>query len=249
MERIHSRISQRIRRWRYDKFTKSIHRKNDFGKFDKFNLAEKGASGYFSQCGQDKLIAETLFPGVQRGIFVDIGAHDGITFSNTYFLEKMLRWHGLAIEPNPVVYKRLKKNRACKTLNCCVAANSGKYKFRMISGYAEMLSGLVQSYDPTHLTRIGRELEYYGGDIEDIYVRGFSINDLLEDQGLQQVHYLSIDVEGAELEILQALDTNRFDINVIGVENNYKDFRIPKIMKQIGYKFHSIVGDEFYVKQ
>ena len=54
-------------------------------------------------CGQDTLIAELL--GSKRdGVFIDIGANDGVTISNTYFLEKELGWSGVAIEPIPSIF-------------------------------------------------------------------------------------------------------------------------------------------------
>ena len=43
---------------------------------------------YKSQYGQDKYIIENVFKGMNHGCFIDLGAHDGITFSNTYVLEK-----------------------------------------------------------------------------------------------------------------------------------------------------------------
>ena len=118
-----------------------------------FPLEQLKAEGYFSQSGQDKWIVEKLFAGKQKGTFVDIGANDGITFSNTYFLEKM-GWNGLAVEPIPSAYEKLVKNRKCITVNCCIAPKTGKERFRVITGYSEMLSGLIDEYDPRHLARI-----------------------------------------------------------------------------------------------
>jgi len=86
--------------------------------------------GYYGQCGQDKLIIETLFPGKTNGVFVDIGANDGVTFSNTYLLEK-LGWSGLVIEPIPSIYEQLSTIRECITVSGCVSAVSGKETFRL----------------------------------------------------------------------------------------------------------------------
>lgn len=96
--------------------------------------------------------------------------------------------------------------------------------------------------------RIGRELQIHGGSSHDISIQGLPISNLLASHGVHQIHYLSIDIEGGELEILNSLATDRFDVLVIGVENNYRNFRIPRLLKRRGYKFHSIAGDEFYVK-
>jgi hypothetical protein len=45
------------------------------------------------------------------GMFIDVGAHDGEQFSNTYLLETRLGWGGICIEPNPDSFRELEKNR------------------------------------------------------------------------------------------------------------------------------------------
>lgn len=198
--------------------------------------------GYYSQYGQDKWVIEELIPNKKNGVFVDIGAHDGIAYSNTYVLENKYNWNGLAVEPIPDVYRKLKSTRQCNTLNACVAEKTGKRKFRINTGYNEMLSGLVNEYHSEHLERIGED------KYQEIEVDCISFNDLLKEYKINTVDYLNIDVEGAEFSILSNINFNLFNIRVIGVENNYADFRIPKLLVKNGYEMHSIIGDdEFYV--
>lgn len=210
-----------------------------------YQLQELRAEGYCSQAGQDKWIIEKLFPGREKGTFVDIGANDGITFSNTYLLEKM-GWNGLAVEPIPSVYEELARNRQCITVGGCIAPKTGKGLFRHITGYPQMLSGLVNDYDPRHIERINRELDSHGGEYKDIEISCYNFNELLEDNGIFQVDYLSIDVEGAEYSILNSIDFDRIHISVISVENNYSDSGFPRLLIRKGFEFHSIVGDDFY---
>ncbi len=204
--------------------------------------------GYSSQCGQDKWLAEIFYPGLRHGVFVDIGAHDGVSFSNTLFLESRLDWTGLAIEPLPDVFQKLTANRMCTKVNGCISAQSGYAKFRKITGYSEMLSGLVDHYDPRHQDRIIKELREHGGNFEEISVRCYRLNDLLDEHGIHDVHYMNIDVEGAEYDILRSIDFQSHNIHICGIENNYRDHRIPKFMKRMGYQMVAVVGDEFYVK-
>jgi len=200
------------------------------------------ADGYFSQYGQDKWVIEEILPNKKEGVFVDIGAHDGMAYSNTYILESNYNWSGLAVEPIPEVYDKLKSTRNCHTVNACVAESTGKRVFRINTGYNEMLSGLVNEYHPQHLERISED------EFREVEVSCFSFNDLLKKFEINSVDYLNIDVEGAEYSILSNIDFNLFRIKVIGVENNYGDYRIPKLLKKNGYKMHSIIGDdEFYV--
>ena len=204
--------------------------------------------GYFSQYGQDKWVVETLLPNKRNGVFVDIGANDGVTLSNTYYLEKHLAWTGIAIEPIPAVFAKLAANRTCGVIEGCVGNPPGKRKFRSVTGYAEMLSGLSNEYDPRHEDRIRREVSAKGGDIQEIEVECFDFNTLLSDHGLKAVDYLTIDVEGGEWPIIKSIDFSRFDIRVIGVENNYHDGRVRDYLVQKGYRLHSVVGDDFFVR-
>jgi FkbM family methyltransferase len=206
------------------------------------------ASGFHSQYGQDKWVAESLLPDVLNGTFVDIGAHDGITYSNTYYLEQVRGWTGIAVEPHPAVYKMLRENRNCRTVNACVGARSGTKIFLAISGYCEMLSGVMDEYHPDHLARIDAEISRHGGSRTTYEIECLTLNDIFGTYGVREIDYMTIDVEGSELSILQAIDWTRVRIKVIGVENNYQDFRIPRLLISQGYKFHSILGvDEFYV--
>ena len=65
---------------------------------------------YYSQIGQDKFVNE-FFKGKLNGVFVDIGAHDGESGSNSLFLEKHRNWSGICIEPGPAEYKKLEESR------------------------------------------------------------------------------------------------------------------------------------------
>ncbi|MCH8245849.1 MAG: FkbM family methyltransferase [Bacteroidetes bacterium] len=129
-----------------------------------------------------------------------------------------------------------------------LAGIAGCTEIMEISGYAERLSGIVENYDVRHLKRIELELDQHGGRRRMIEVPCQTLNELLESHNISTVEYLDIDTEGSELSILSAVDWNRFDIKVIGVENNYRDYRIPQLLMRHGYKFHSVVGDEFYIK-
>jgi len=66
-----------------------------------FSRCEIANASYYSQHKQDKVINEALLQGKQNSVFVEIGAYDGIKYSNTKFFEYELNWRGICIEPNP----------------------------------------------------------------------------------------------------------------------------------------------------
>src|ERR1017187_11041783 len=126
---------------------------------------------YFSQYRQDEFIDQVVFNRKKKGFFVDIGAHDGISFSNSNFFEAYRAFKGLCIEPNRSVFDQLEKNRKCAVLNACIADTEGTVKFLAIEGYSEMLSGMVDHYHPSHLERIDSYIAEHGGAKKEIEVK------------------------------------------------------------------------------
>ncbi len=235
-----------VRRELWPTIYESNARKN---KIRAYPEAQLRTEGYCSQYGQDKLVHETLLPDVVKGVFVDIGAHDGQSLSNTCYFERSLGWRGLCVEPIPEVFALLDRNRHCHKVQGAVGTKRSRAQFQVLTGPAEMLSGLQETYDPRHLARIDREQIAGGGQRRLIDVEVFTLAELLDRFQLTRVDYLSIDTEGAELAILQGIDFSRYDIRVIGLENNYRDGRPFDLLVAHGYRLRSVLGDEFYVKQ
>ena len=128
-------------------------------------------SKYYSQSGQDKFINEKLFKEKRNGIFLDIGANDGITLSNTYFFEKELGWKGICFEPLLEAFNKLQKSRSSININACASNEDKIDHFLSISGYGEMLSGLKSNYDERHLLRIEETIKEHGGSKNEIEVQ------------------------------------------------------------------------------
>jgi FkbM family methyltransferase len=207
---------------------------------------------FYSQYEQDRYVYENFFKDKKNGIFVDIGAHDGISLSNTYFFEKQMGWQGICIEPLPEIFERLKTNRNCLCIQGCIYDKADKVSFLRIHGYPEMLSGIVDNYDPRHLDRITREVKSRGGSTEVIEVTCYPLTQLLLDHGVKHVDYLSVDTEGGEMDILKSIDFDKIDIEVIDVENNYGE-PFQAFLESVGYKRSPYRGpqgspDEIYYK-
>ena len=238
------------RQFMLKKLKSILHRRRAKIRGKKFKRASQVLrdEGYYSQCGQDKFVHEVLYPHKKDGIFVDIGANDGVTLSNTYFFEKA-GWTGLAVEPIPAAFEKLCANRQCAVVQGCVGEMPGKVKFRAIEGYSEMLSGIVDEYDAKHAERIQKEIKEKGGSYEDIEINCHTLADLLQEHDINSVDYMSIDVEGAELSILKGIDFDKVEIQAISVENSYANDHIQHFLASKGFKLSCIVGDEFYIKQ
>jgi FkbM family methyltransferase len=201
---------------------------------------------YKSQYLQDVLLDRWLFGGVAGGTFVDIGAHDGVAYSNSFVFEKLRGWRGVCIEPNPAVFAQLAVNRQCTTLNCCVSDAAGMVPFLKISGYSEMLSGIVEKYEPEHRERVERELKQFGGSSDVILIQARTLNDIAAECDLAEVTYLSIDTEGSELAILQSIDFKRLFVHAITVEYNFDHVksRMIALMRGNGFDYVQTLGHD-----
>jgi len=213
---------------------------------------------FYSQIGQDRYVFERFFKDAPRGTFLEIGAYDGETFSNTLFFEEALGWRGICVEPLQDAFVKLKARRSAICLNCCIADFDGRGEFldASVVGDDKMLSGLVESFDPRHVARIQSGL--IKAQRQSVEVRRLS--SILDEHGFDRIDYCSIDTEGSELKILQTIDFSRYSFSVFSIENNYGDPRIAELLDAHGFQrvqvFHgydelyahrSILGDQTIV--
>ena len=205
---------------------------------------------FYSQCEQDKFLEENVFKGYKNGTFVDAGAHDGISINNTLYFEKNNNWQGINIEPIKQIYDKLVINRPNSiNINVAVSNNDGEAEFIQANGFCEMISGLKKDYDNRHLERLKRETMEYGGFAESIIVLTKKLETICDENNIKHINYLSIDVEGAEFEVIKSINFDKVFIDVIGFENNYHDTSIPIIqyLESKNYKILKMYTDIFMI--
>lgn len=208
----------------------------------KFNCRAGGHSQY----GQD-LVALDLLKDIESGIFIDIGANDGVTLSNSLLFEE-LGWKGICVEPHPTIFKQLQKNRKCDCLNACITDQDGFVDFLVVEGSANMLSGIETYMDAHHKNRIKSEIEQTGGSSSLTKLESITPETMLERFGITQIDFLSVDTEGCELPILQSFNLTKFPAKVISVENGTRSPDVFRFLTSVNYRLKSCVGcDEVYV--
>jgi FkbM family methyltransferase len=182
---------------------------------------------FYSQDNQDKFLETTIFKGYKNGFYVDIGAHDGISLNNTLYFEKYNNWTGINVEPIKNVFEKLVKNRPKNiNLNYAVCNYDGQTDFLCNTGYTEMISGIKDTFDPRHLQRLHTENYNQGSSTEIIKVNTKKMETIFDENNVSHINYLSIDVEGAEFEVIKSINFDKVFIDVIGFENNYNDVSI-----------------------
>ena len=203
-------------------------------------------SPYYGQYLQDKFVNENFFKDKRNGVFLDVGAYDGVSISNSLFFEKELGWTGICVEPSPTKFMKLCKYRTSIAMNYAIDKSNGMSKFLSTTGYTDTLAGLVDHYDQRHLSRIHNEISALGGQANVIPVHTISIESLLERFGIRHIDYMSVDVEGGEMAVLQSINFDKVRIDVIDFEDNYTDISTPIVtfLKKNGYVFHTKLGGD-----
>jgi len=177
-----------------------------------------------SQAGQDLWIFGEAFNQMEGGYFLDIGAFDGIVFSNTYLLEYRYKWSGICIEANPDIFKSLIKNRHVTCINICLDGTEGSVTFVDRSASGGIVSQDVDNKAVgTHTNKI-------------FNLKTKSLNSVLGEQNApNMIDYMSIDVEGAEERILSVFDFSKYTFKCITIERPNQHLR--DLLKNYGYLF------------
>jgi FkbM family methyltransferase len=192
-----------------------------------------------SQIGQDLLAALTS-DFKTGGYFVEFGATDGKTLSNTFLLEKELGWSGILAEPAQMWHTSLKAERSSRICEKAVWAKSGQTLLFHEDAELSTLNGFEAL---KHEVRSGKTYQ----------VETISLNDLLSHYSAPlYIDFLSVDTEGSEYEILSNFDWTVRSFGLICVEHNYTENRglIYSLLTRHGYRriLEDVSGwDDWYV--
>lgn len=197
---------------------------------------------FFSQQGEDLFVLKNYINKMNTtGVFVEVGALDGITYSNTAFLENCLGFSGILIEPSRY-FKRLRGARPdCVCVNKAISDTAGEAVFR--DNWA--MSGLLDKLSDVHRTNT------YHGPGECYIVQTVPLGKLLHENKIKYVDFISIDVEGGELEVLRSMDWD-IPTYIICIEldghNTTKDEECRNILKSKGFRLDKrVIINEFWV--
>ena len=194
---------------------------------------------FFSQAGQDKIIKNHFFQNNKNGFFIEIGAYDGIIGSNCCHFEKFLNWEGIAIEASKIQYDKLKNNRKCKTVNKAISNKIKDVEF------VEVIEGLTQMSGINNENNTAIEIINNNKNSKTKISKITTTTFEEEIKSNLEIDYLSIDIEGEELDLLKSIDFNKYTIKVISVENNVPDkFNYNTFFKSKNFSFFDRIGQD-----
>lgn len=197
----------------------------------------------YAQIQQDIWVLQNL-NYKKDGFFVEFGASDGKTFSNSLLLEEDYAWNGIVCEPLIRHHKTLFNNRNCHINTQCVYPETGKILSFFDSGDKDL--GLLSCIQEFKADQTSYE--------KNFNVLSISLNDLLALYNApSKIDYMSVDTEGGEYEILKSLNWDKYDVSLITVEHNWGAERQPifELLTSKGYqRFNTDVSrwDDWYFK-
>ena len=178
-----------------------------------------------SQSHEDEWLWSTVFaalpPAEQvNGIFVELGALDGITYSNSLWFEKALGWRGLLIEGHPENSARLAEAaRTVRTSSAAFSSSICPFAAPGVPGTLSFTTGGAATGAATEAAAEAFLKAHHGGQaVGTKRVDCVPMQALLDATGVLDIDLLSLDVEGAELLVLRTIDLTVTNIRVVVIE-------------------------------
>lgn len=199
----------------------------------------------YSQYGEDTVAWK--FFNKPTGFYVDVGAFDGVELSNTCLFEDA-GWAGVCIEPNPTIFARLTRNRpGAQCYEVALASENGQAPMtveplHLYGGLEPDVKAIEQAYQILGQPWLGTQ---------QITVQTRTLNSILESAGATEIDFVSIDVEGTEIDVLRGFDLARWQPKLLIMEANTRDHLVElKIyLQEKGYILaHSLQVNHYFVR-
>jgi FkbM family methyltransferase len=195
-----------------------------------------------------------------NGFYIEAGANNGIRQSNTLFLERNLGWKGILVEPNIKKFSQCKQYRATNNLFYNCALSPSENITELCGNFSEDDEGESLAASTTLLL----DLEYYDESFKTEIIKKINertqtvvpaktLNSILEENKINHVDFMSLDVEGFELEVLRYFNFSKYNISYILIETaNRTQYHkeVKNFMENNGYIFYEKISrnDDLYKK-
>ena len=196
---------------------------------------------YYSHIGQDQWVSE-VFRYKRNGFFLDFGSLDGVLTNNTYVLETDLRWHGICVEANPTYYPAVCSSRRVITVNAALWPQS-RESIEMLDAHG--LSSVTKYSSADKVGPLRAQISRRRFHVDTInpteLLDRFSAPTLID--------YMSLDVEGCELDVLEALDLSRYKFGLMTIEHGEVRERqslIRNLLLPLGYEVLERFYDDWF---
>lgn len=140
----------------------------------------------------------------REGVFIEVGANDGISQSNTKIFEEFYDWKGILVEPSPCLFSSLIANRPNSQCFQCV-----------LGAFEQENTFVTGDFDGHLMSSIGGARRHHQ-PAQVVLVR--SLQSILDEMGYSHIDLFSLDTEGHELSILKGIDFSKTTFDYLLIE-------------------------------
>jgi FkbM family methyltransferase len=176
---------------------------------------------------------EALMPG-QGGTFLEAGAHDGYTQSNTYFLERHRGWSGVLIEPVPELRAKCERRRPRSQVFWCALTGPDRPDPEITIHFGDLMSTVGAD------THAASGLAVVGRSPYSVSVPARTLSSVLDEAAIGAVDLMVLDLEGHELEALRGLDLERHAPRHLMVETLDRHTQQPAFDAALGSRYELV---------
>jgi FkbM family methyltransferase len=187
-----------------------------------------------------------------NGFYVELGANDGLLASNTFYYEKYRNWRGVLIEPAPNLFLKCRTNRSHRNTVICAACVSHDYKDEFVKIiYSDSMSVPVNLEsdigDNVEHAELGRQFLRPGETVFTFGAIARPLDDIMtEAKAPRLIDFLSLDVEGAEIEVLKGVDHSAFSFRYMLIE--CRDIaKLQNYLMPLGYRLLEKFNEHDYL--
>lgn len=212
------------------------------------NPVEIDPKHFKSQRGEDKKIMKWL-GSLCGGTYIEMGALDGVKYSNSYVFNKALGWRGVLVELLPRMYKRLVENRKNEIATIHAGVCDESQTLHYFDGKGPV-GGIYEFTDKDYRRKFWKGAGLSHSKMQEIECE--TLDSLLWKNApdVNYFDFFSLDVEGAELSVLRSLDWGRVGFGMLVVEadgrDRKKDVEVKKLIESHGYQYMRKYGRNYY---
>lgn len=184
--------------------------------------------GFFSQFGEDAVLNK-LLNNKTNGFYIDVGANHPTEINNTYYFYLNKGWRGINIEANPLLISNFNEVRPLDiNLNLGVADVSSEMTFYMLA------SSALSSFSEESAKRNSQEYNY--PIVDKIKVKTDTLKNIINYYAPDKhIDFMSVDVEGLEIQVLKGNDWHKYRPDFLVVECNINAAELNRFIDEIGY--------------
>jgi FkbM family methyltransferase len=174
---------------------------------------------------EEKELVWKFFGRKRDGVFVEVGANDPVAGSQTWLLEQN-GWHGVLIEPQAALCEKLRRER-----------NNSKVFQVACSGPEKEGEALLQVGAHHGVSTLEKQIDSHGTQfVGTERVKVTTLDRVLQSAGVDRIDFLSLDVEGHEIEVMRGLDFEKFKPSLVLIEDGVRNLSKHRYLKSRGYK-------------